>query len=184
MLKIEMQLTIHRTDQPKFFPVSVLLQYARVSYASHCAILGCFAQIRTASVVQAAGHVLRKFRPSPGTISELVQRSGKALRHGLEPRLESLALRLGRIDWKRARCELRAALVLGESADTRRVANRKLSRNGVRGDESTSDRRRGDAEVRARQQESEQPADGRHGNVSKNECGPFRGAKHHMEDKR
>ena len=27
-----------------------------MSYASHCAILGCFAQIRTASVVQAAGH--------------------------------------------------------------------------------------------------------------------------------
>src|SRR5438552_348444 len=55
MSKIEMQLAIHRTDQSKFFPVSVLLQYARVSYASHCAILGCFAQIRTASVVQAAG---------------------------------------------------------------------------------------------------------------------------------
>jgi hypothetical protein len=55
-------------------------------------------------------------------ISELVQRSGKALRHGLEPRLESLALRLGRIDWKPARCELRAALVLGESADTGRVS--------------------------------------------------------------
>src|SRR5437588_241338 len=55
-------------------------------------------------------------------ISELVQRSGKALRHGLEPRLESLALRLGRIDWKPARCELAAALVLGESADTGRVS--------------------------------------------------------------
>ena len=113
MLKIEMQLTIHRTDQPKFFPVSVLLQYARVSYASHCAILGCFAQIRTASVVPAAGHVLRKFRPSPGTISELVQRSGKALRHGLEPRLESLALRLGALIGS-ARVVSFAALVLGD----------------------------------------------------------------------
>jgi len=29
MSKIEMQLAIHRTDQSKFFPVSVLLQYAR-----------------------------------------------------------------------------------------------------------------------------------------------------------
>jgi hypothetical protein len=33
-------------------------------------------------------------------------------------------LRLGRIDWKRARCELRAALVLGESADTGRVVRK------------------------------------------------------------
>jgi hypothetical protein len=70
-----MQLAIHRTDQSKFFPVMVLLQYARLSYASHCAILGCFVQIRTACVAQAAGHVLRKFRPSPGN-----QRTGPALR--------------------------------------------------------------------------------------------------------
>src|SRR5207253_10021250 len=38
------------TDQSKLFPVTVLLQYARLSYASHCAILGCFVQIRTSSV--------------------------------------------------------------------------------------------------------------------------------------
>jgi hypothetical protein len=44
-----MQLAIHGTDQSKLFPVMVLLQYARLPYASHCAILGCFAQIRTAS---------------------------------------------------------------------------------------------------------------------------------------
>jgi hypothetical protein len=36
------------------------------------------------------------------TISELVQRSGKALRHGFEPRLESLALRLGPIGCPRS----------------------------------------------------------------------------------
>jgi hypothetical protein len=120
MSKIGMQLAIHRTDQSKLFPLIVLLQYARLSYASHCAILGCFVQIRTASVVQVAGHVLRKFRPSPGD-QRATQRSGKALLHGFESRLESLALRLGRIDWMPARCELRAALALGESADSGRV---------------------------------------------------------------
>src|SRR6266567_5756323 len=66
MSKIEMQLGIRRTDQSKPFPVIVLLQCARLFYALHCAILGCFVQIRTASVVQTAEHVLRKFRPSPG----------------------------------------------------------------------------------------------------------------------
>src|SRR6266852_3067684 len=64
--------------------------------------------------------MLRKCRPSPGN-----QRTGpalrEALRHGFEPRLESLALRLGRIDWMPARRELRAALVLCESADSGRV---------------------------------------------------------------
>ena len=64
----------------------VLLQYARLSYGSHCAIVGCFVQIRTSSVVQAGRHVLRKFRPRQ-PISELVQRCGEALRHGFEPRL-------------------------------------------------------------------------------------------------
>ena len=55
-------------------------------------------------------------------INELVQRSGRALLHGFEPRLESLALRLGRIDWMMpAQCERRPALVLGESADSGRV---------------------------------------------------------------
>ena len=36
-----MQLAIHGTDQCKLFPVIVLLEYARVSQASYCAILGC-----------------------------------------------------------------------------------------------------------------------------------------------
>ena len=71
-------------------------------------------------------------------ISELVQRSGKALQHGLEPRLESLALRLGRIDWKPARCELRAALVLGESADTGRNGKPEVIQKRVRGDHHAS----------------------------------------------
>ena len=62
----------------------MLLQYARLSYASHCAILGCVVQIRTSSVVQAGEHVLRKFRPRQA-ISELIQRCGEALRHGFEP---------------------------------------------------------------------------------------------------
>src|SRR5712691_3383256 len=57
MSGIGMQLAIQRTDQCKLFPVIVLLQNARLSYASHCAILGCFAQIRTASVLQAAGQL-------------------------------------------------------------------------------------------------------------------------------
>jgi hypothetical protein len=52
-----MQLAIHGADQCKLFPVIVLLQYAGLPYATHCAILGCFAQIRTFSVVQAAGHL-------------------------------------------------------------------------------------------------------------------------------
>ena len=54
-------------------------------------------------------------------ISKLVQRPGEALRHGFEPRLESLALRLGRIGWMHAQCERRAGLLLGESADSGRV---------------------------------------------------------------
>src|SRR5260370_10940767 len=96
MSRIGMQSAIHRTDQSKLFPVIVLLQYARLPYASYCAILGCFVQIRTSSV---------------------------ALRHGFELRLESLALRLGRIGWMPAQCERRPALLLGESADTRRVVD-------------------------------------------------------------
>jgi hypothetical protein len=59
MLKVEAQLAIHCTDQSKFFTVMVLVQYATQSYASHCAILGCFGQIRTSSVTQEeAGHAL------------------------------------------------------------------------------------------------------------------------------
>ena len=54
-------------------------------------------------------------------ISELVQRSGEVLPHGFEPRLESLALRLGLVGCPRG-VERRAVLVLGESADTGRVA--------------------------------------------------------------
>jgi hypothetical protein len=57
-----MQLAIHRTDQCKLFPMIVLLQYARVSCASHCPILGYFARIRTASIVQAAEHYLPRNR--------------------------------------------------------------------------------------------------------------------------
>jgi len=82
-----MQSAIHRTDQSKLFPVIVLLEYARLPYASYCAILGCFVQIRTSSV---------------------------ALRHGFELRLESLALRLDRIGWMPAQCERHPALVLGD----------------------------------------------------------------------
>jgi hypothetical protein len=40
MWKIGTQLAIHRTDQSKLFPMIVLRQYARVSYASRRAILG------------------------------------------------------------------------------------------------------------------------------------------------
>jgi hypothetical protein len=83
-----------------------------LSHASHCAILGCFVQIRTASVMQAAaGHMLRKFRPSPSN-----QPSGsvavKPCGVDLPPR-KSCA---GPV-WLDARqCECRAALALGESA--------------------------------------------------------------------
>ena len=62
MSKTGMQLAIHRTDQSKLFPMIVLPQNATLSYASHCAILGCFAQIRTSSVVQATGNMLRKIQ--------------------------------------------------------------------------------------------------------------------------
>src|SRR5260370_19679628 len=68
-------------------------------------------------------------------ISKLVQRCGEALRHGFEPRLESLALRLGRSDWMPARCEFRAAFVLGESADSGRVVGKPevMVRSGLLG---------------------------------------------------
>jgi hypothetical protein len=52
------QIAIHRVDQSKLFPMIVLRQNASLPYVSHCAIVGRFVQIRTASVVQAAGHVL------------------------------------------------------------------------------------------------------------------------------
>ena len=74
-LKIGVQFAIHRTDQSKLFPVNILLQYARPSYPSHWAISGCFVQIRTASIVQAAEHVLREFNPLSSN-----QRTGPALR--------------------------------------------------------------------------------------------------------
>jgi len=48
-----MQLANRAADQSKLFPVTVLLQYARLSYPSQSAILGCFVRIRTASVRQA-----------------------------------------------------------------------------------------------------------------------------------
>lgn len=51
-------------------------------------------------------------------ISELVQRSGKALLHGVELCRESLGLRLGRLDWMPARYELCVAMALGEYADS------------------------------------------------------------------
>src|SRR5712691_9389415 len=53
-------------------------------------------------------------------ISELVQRCGEALRHGFEPgpRESCAPTRSG---WMPAQCKRRAALVLGESADTGRV---------------------------------------------------------------
>src|SRR3981189_3766519 len=44
----------------------------------------------------------------------------------LNPRPERLALRLGGFDWMPARCELRADMVLGESADSGRVVGQDL----------------------------------------------------------
>src|SRR6266566_9882896 len=78
-LKIGVQFATHRTDQSKLFPVNVLLPYARASYPSHWAISGCFVQIRTASVVQAAEHVLREYNPSSSN-----QRTGPASRSGCQ----------------------------------------------------------------------------------------------------
>jgi hypothetical protein len=51
-------------------------------------------------------------------LRQAISGSGEALRHGFELRLESLALRLGRIGWMPAQCERSPALVLGESADS------------------------------------------------------------------
>jgi len=84
----------------------VLPQNATLSYASHCAILGCFAQIRTASVLQAAGHVLRKFRPSPGN-----QRTGPALRWSSAAWIWTRASRVLRSDsvWLDARAVRRTS---------------------------------------------------------------------------
>ncbi len=101
MSKIGTQLAIHRTDQSKFFPVSVLLQYARLSYASHCAIVGRFVQIRTAAACKLPGMCFENSGLRQA-ISELVHRSGKALLHGFEPHLESLALRLGLVGCPRS----------------------------------------------------------------------------------
>jgi hypothetical protein len=61
-----MQLAIQRTDQSKLFPLIVLLQYAGLPYASHCAILGMLCPDSDILRRPADGHVLRKFRPSPG----------------------------------------------------------------------------------------------------------------------
>ncbi len=121
MSKIEMQLAIHRTDQSKFFPVSVLLQYARVSYCLALRDFGMLCpdsdSLHRASSRACAPKIQAFARQSASWSSVRVKPCGMAL----NPALESLALRLGRIDWKPARCELRAALVLGESADTGRV---------------------------------------------------------------
>src|SRR5712671_4417437 len=73
MSKVGVQLGIHATGHPKLLPVRVLLLYARICHATHCAILGCLAQIRTSSVVEAAGHVPRNSGLSQ-SIGELVQR--------------------------------------------------------------------------------------------------------------
>lgn len=78
----------------------------------HCAIVGRFVQIRTASVVQAAGHVLGKFSPSPDS-QQAGLAVGEALRYGFETRLEGLALRLALVGCPR-RVERPAALVVGE----------------------------------------------------------------------
>jgi hypothetical protein len=87
-----MQLANRLTDQSKLFPVIVLLQYARLSYPSQCAILGCFVQIRTASVMQADGNVLRKFRIREERVfrSSVASRAPAVNRSG--PRLLSCAL--------------------------------------------------------------------------------------------
>src|SRR5260370_4658774 len=49
-----MEAGIHDTDQSKLFPMMVLPRNSALSYTSHCAILGYFVHIRTASALQAA----------------------------------------------------------------------------------------------------------------------------------
>jgi hypothetical protein len=128
-----MQLAIHRTDQSKLLPVFVLLHYARLSDASHCAILGCVAQIRTSSVVcKQPGMCFEKNLGLRQAFGEVVQRCGEGLRHGFEPRLESLALRFG-LGGCPAQCERRAALVLGKSRYWMDERNSEVSQSGALG---------------------------------------------------
>ena len=56
MLLRRMQVPIPNADQSKLFSMSVLRKAPLYLRPSHCAILGRFVRIRTASVVQAAGH--------------------------------------------------------------------------------------------------------------------------------
>src|SRR5260370_35957827 len=56
MLLRRMQVAIPLEDQSKFFSMSMLRKAPFCFPPSHCAILGRFVRIRTASVGQAAGH--------------------------------------------------------------------------------------------------------------------------------
>jgi len=103
----------------------VLPKTPALSYTSHCPIAGRLVQIRTSSVVQQLGMCFENSGPRRA-ISELVQRCGEALQRGFEPRLESLALRLGLVGRPRGR-ERRAALVHSESVDTERVVRDSLT---------------------------------------------------------
>jgi len=72
---LQMQLVTHRTDQSKLFLLIVLLQYAQ---AVLCLALRGFGMLcpDSDSLRRArAGHVLRRFRPSPGN-----RRAGPAFR--------------------------------------------------------------------------------------------------------
>src|SRR5260370_29595922 len=97
ILKIEMQLAIQRTDESKLFPVIVLLRYARLFQALHCAILGCFVQIRTASRRASCRVSSRKIQAFARY--QQVQCPCEALRHGFEP--ASRVLRSDRYGAKR-----------------------------------------------------------------------------------
>src|SRR6266851_2507086 len=56
MLLRRMQVAIRLADQSKLFSMSVLRKALLCLKPPHCAILGRFVRIRTASVVRAAGH--------------------------------------------------------------------------------------------------------------------------------
>jgi hypothetical protein len=56
MLLRRMQVAIPLADQSKLFSMSVLRKAPLCRKPPYCAILGRFVRIRTASVVQAAGH--------------------------------------------------------------------------------------------------------------------------------
>jgi hypothetical protein len=117
-----MQLAIHRADHSKLFPVIVLLQYAQAVSCLALRDFGMFCPDSDIPRLASSRACAPKIQALAGQLESWSCVLVKPLLHGFEPRLESLARRLARIDWMPSRCELRVALLLGESPDSGRWA--------------------------------------------------------------